>query len=244
MSIVMTYANSDALAQAAAEHFMDIAVSSFVAHGRFSVALSGGSTPRLTYERLATRECSSRVDWSHVYLFWGDERCVPPDRADSNYGMVRGALIDRVPIPSANVHRIEGEIEPAEAAARYEETLRQFFSRAGQEETRTFDLVLLGMGTDGHTASLFPNTEVLDERVHWVAAHYAGEAQGWRVTLTPPSINAARHVTFLVSGAAKAQTLRSVLMGPCQPDLLPAQIVEPPSGNLLWLLDSAAAALL
>ena len=177
-------------------------------------------------------------------MFWSDERCVPPDHRDSNYGMAREALLDHVPLAPANVHRIRGEIEPLQATAEYERTLRQFFAGAHEDEAITFDLAFLGMGTDGHTASLVPGSELLKEESRWVAAHYADEARGWRITLTPPAINAARHATFLVSGPDKAETLHSILTGPRQPDLLPAQIVEPRSGNLLWLLDSAAAALL
>ena len=242
MPDIRTYRDTHGLGRAAAEHFIAIAGSSIKARGRFSVALSGGSTPRPAYEQLATKEFAAQVDWSHVYVFWGDERCVPPDHPDSNYGMAQEALLDRVPLAPANVHRILGEMEPLQAAAHYERTLRQFFSSAHEAEAVTFDLLLLGLGSDGHTASLFPGSDLLKEESRWVAAHYADEARGWRISLTPPAINAARHVTFLVSGAAKAQTLRSVLTAPREPDLLPAQIVQPRSGNVLWLLDSEAAA--
>ena len=244
MQDIRTYPDAHGLAHAAAEHFMAIASEAIAARGRFSVALAGGSTPRPLYEHLATGKLASQLPWSSVHVFWGDERCVPPDHPDGNYAMAREALLDHVPIPPPNVHRIRGEMDPTEAAVVYERTLRQFFVPGPEPEMVTFDLVLLGMGTDGHTASLFPGSDLLDEQRRWVAAHHADQARGWRVTLTPVAINAARHVTFLVCGAAKAEILRQVLAGARQPDPLPAQVIAPKSGELLWLMDSAAAALL
>jgi 6-phosphogluconolactonase len=191
MRDVRTYPDANSLGRAAADHFAAVAASSIAARGHFSVALAGGSTPRPTYELLATRESDSQLDWSSVHVFWGDERCVPPDHRDSNYGMVREILLDHVPLTSANVHRIRGEMEPLLAAVDYERTLLQFFSPAHKGAPITFDLALLGMGTDGHTASLFPGSELLKEESRWVAAHFADEARGWRITLTPPAINAA-----------------------------------------------------
>jgi 6-phosphogluconolactonase len=243
MPEIRIYPATEHLAQAAAEHLATAAVSSLDDRGSFAVALSGGSTPRPAYEHLATMELASQLDWSHIHVFWGDERCVAAHHPDSNYGMARQALLDHIPIPTRNVHRILGELAPAEAASRYEATLRQFFSPEQEGEAVTFDLVLLGMGTDGHTASLFPRSEVLAERSRWVASNHVDETKGWRVTLTPPAINAARQVTFLVSGRAKARTVQQVIRGPRQSRLLPAQIVRPKSGNLTWLLDSEAAAL-
>jgi len=244
MPQIRIYPDTEHLAHAAAEHLVTVAVSSIDDRGSFSVALSGGSTPRPAYEHLATMELASQLDWSHIHVFWGDERCVAAHHPDSNYGMARQALLDHIPIPTRNVHRILGELAPAEAASRYEETLRQFFSPEHEGEPVTFDLVLLGMGTDGHTASLFPRSELLAEKSRWVASDQVDQTKGWRVTLTPPAINAARHATFLVSGRAKAKTVQQVIMGPRQSRLLPAQIVSPKSGNLTWLMDSAAASLL
>jgi 6-phosphogluconolactonase len=243
MPQIKIYPDTEHMAHATAELLVTIAVSSIDDRGSFSVALSGGSTPRRAYEHLATKEFASRVDWSHIHVFWGDERCVPPRHPRSNYGMAREALLDHIPIPTRNVHRVLGELAPAEAASRYEATLRQFFSPEQEGEAVTFDLVLLGMGTDGHTASLFPRSKVLAERSRWVASDYVDETKDWRVTLTPPAINAARQVSFLVSGRAKARTVQQVIRGPRQSRLLPAQIVQPKSGNLTWLLDSEAAAL-
>lgn len=196
------------------------------------------------YAHLATSELAAQVDWPSVHVFWGDERCVPPDHLDSNYGMARQTLLDHVPIPAQNIHRIRGELEPEDAAAEYELTLREFFPPPPEGVAPTFDLVLLGMGADGHTASLFPCGEVLEEQTRWVVAHYVDKARAWRVTLTAAAINAATQVTFIVSGASRAETVRIVLAGPHQPDLLPAQIIRPAKGSLLWLVDAAAAALI
>lgn len=244
MTAVETYPDAESLAQAGAEHFVTLAQAAIAARGCFAVALSGGSTPRGLYARLATEELAAQVDWSCVYVFWGDERCVPPDHHDSNYLMARQTLLDHLPVPPENVHRIRGELEPEEAAAEYERTLRTFFFLPSEKPIPRFDLVLLGMGDDGHTASLFPGSAALHERRRWVATQYVGKLQVWRVTLTPIIINAAAHVTFLVSGAGKAERLHQVLTGPYQPDLLPAQIIKPDGGRLLWLVDAAAAALL
>jgi len=201
--------------------------------------------------RLATPELMTRVDWRRVLLFWGDERCVPPDDPASNYRMAREALLDHVPIPAGNVHRMRGEMEPGEAAAEYERTLRAFLTPALEETSAVdgvpvsrFDLILLGMGEDGHTASLFPRSSALGERKRMAVATYVDNLQSWRVTLTPVLINAAAQVTFIVSGEHKAEALRQVLSGPHQPDLLPAQAVRPRSGSLLWMVDAAAATLL
>jgi 6-phosphogluconolactonase len=228
-----------------------VAVEAIAAHGRFAVALSGGSTPRATYALLATEEFASRVDWSHVHIFWGDERCVPPDHSDSNYRMACEALLDHVPLSARNVHRIRGEMNPEEAAADYERVLRSFFARQSrgkgigdERPVPRFDLVLLGMGEDGHTASLFPGTAVLQEGTRWVVAHCVEKLGAWRVTLTLVAINAAARVVFVVSGASKAERLQQVLAGPYPSDVLPAQLVRPGSGHLLWMVDEAAAVLL
>jgi 6-phosphogluconolactonase len=247
MAAVETYPDAESLAQAGAEHFVTLAKAAIAAHGRFAVALSGGSTPRGLYARLASDEFSSQMDWPRVHLFWGDERCVPPDHPDSNYLLARETLIDHLPIPAENVHRIRGELEPEEAASDYEHTLRTFFAPPADENEKPiprFDLILLGMGTDGHTASLFPGSAALHERRRWVVAYYVDKLHAWRITVTPIVINAAIYVTFLVSGASKAERLQQVLTGPYEPDLLPAQIVKPDDGHLLWLVDAQAAAML
>lgn len=228
-----------ALADAAAELWVSRAAAAIAARGRFAVALSGGATPRATYVLLATAAWADRVDWPYVHVFWGDERCVPPDHPESNYRLAREALLDHVPLRATNVHRIRTERDPREAAADYEQTLRDFF---GPVCGPRFDLVLLGMGTDGHTASLFPGTAAVHEQERWVVAHCVPQLAAWRVTLTPVALNAAAQVAFLVSGAEKAAPLGHVLSGPYQPDVWPAQVVRPSDGQLLWLVDAAAVA--
>ena len=183
-----------------------------IAHrGRFLVTLSGGSTPRPLYELLASPLFAARIDWPRVHVFWGDERCVPPDQPESNYRMAREALLDHVPLPPANVHRIRGEDEPAEAAAAYEEVLGAFFGSPERSPKVGFDLVLLGMGADGHTASLFPGSAAAREARRWAVASPGPQPGSWRVSLTPVLLNAAENVTFLVSGPDKAERLKDVL---------------------------------
>ncbi len=239
MSEIRIYSDSGLLMRAAAERFVSLYEAGTAAHGRFSVALAGGSTPKGLYSLLAEEMFSRYIDWSQVYFFWGDERCVPPDHTESNYRMVRLALLDQVPVPSGNIHRIHAEKEPDQAAEAYEHTLRQFFKGRG-DGSMSFDLVLLGMGDDGHTASLFPNTDVLDESEPRVTATHVPQLDTWRITLTAPAINAARNIMFLVAGAGKAAVLQEVLEGPRQVRALPAQLINPTSGHLVWLLDEAA----
>ncbi len=237
------------MSEAAARLFTARAAAAVSLRGRFTAALSGGKTPVTLYTMLTQKPFASQIPWARIHLFWVDERCVPPDHEESNYRMVRERLLDHVPIPPANVHRMQGEMDPVEAAARYEEGLRQFF--ASQQSSGSsgaafpvFDLVLLGLGADGHTASLFPGTRAIRESSRWVLGHYVDAQKGWRITLTPPVINAARMVVFTVAGAGKASVLRDILEGPLRPDVLPAQIVRPEGGELLWMLDRDAAALL
>lgn len=237
-----TFRDRQALIQGAAGKIVRLCVRAIEEKGRFAVALSGGSTPRPLYALLADGLCGF-IEWSRVHFFWGDERCVPPDDIRSNYRMVRESLLDKVSIPSANVHRIHGEEDPRATAAAYEKELRSFFENAKEDGPPVvgFDLVLLGMGENGHTASLFPGLPAVTETVRWVMAQYVEVVSMWRVTLTPVVINAADHVLFLVSGADKAETARRVLEGPVQPEVLPAQAIRPAHGQLLWLMDDGAA---
>lgn len=228
-----------ALADAAARRFVAAAGDAIAARGQFIVALSGGSTPRDTYLRLATEALVSNVMWSRVQVLWGDERCVPPDHVESNYRMARETLLDRVPVPPANVHRIHGEGDPATAARDYEATLRALLQTPAGAR---IDLVLLGLGEDGHTASLFPGSAAVREQTRWVMATRAAPTSMWRITLTPAIINSAAEVLFLVSGAAKAGILRRVLEGPRGSQELPAQAIAPSSGRVRWCVDAAAAA--
>lgn len=235
-----------ALADAAAGRFVAAAREAIRSHGQFVVALSGGTTPRRTYERLAAEPLASQVMWPRVQVLWGDERCVPPDQAESNYRMAREALLDHVPIPAANLHRIHGEDEPAHAAALYEAVLRALFmTPAGPPRAAPgarIDLILLGLGEDGHTASLFPGSAAARERSRWVVASLAPAAPMRRITLTPMVINAAADVLFLVAGGDKAGVVRQVREGPRRPLELPAQVIAPSPGGVHWLLDAAAAA--
>jgi len=236
------HADVAALARAAAAHVVTHARDAIAASGRFSIALSGGSTPRPVYELLARPPHATEIDWSRVHVFWGDERCVPPEHPDSNYRMACEALLDRVPVPAAQVHRIRGEIAPAEAARDYEQLLRGFFAADDGAPVRTFDLVLLGMGEDGHTASLFPGTPAVIEPHRWVmATRLSVPHEMWRITLTPVVLDAAAAVTFLVTGAGKAARLSEVLDGTAR-ETLPAARIRPASGPPCWMVDQAAAA--
>ncbi|MGH7591685.1 MAG: 6-phosphogluconolactonase [Gemmatimonadales bacterium] len=212
------------------------------------VALAGGETPRRTYRRLAAEPRRSQVAWSQVVVLWGDERCVPADSADSNYRMAKDALLDHVAVRPEHVHRIHGEEDPATAAAKYETTLRGVFGtptgppRAGVGTA--IDLVLLGLGADGHTASLFPGSAAARERSSWVVAAYAAAVSMWRITLTAEVINAAMAVSFIVSGGTKAEILRQVRHQQPGGVVLPAQLIAPSNGQVRWLVDAAAAAML
>ena len=235
--MIHIFQNLEKLSQAAAETFVNLADQAVRARGRFSVALSGGGTPRRMYELLASNPLRGRVRWSAVHVFWGDERCVPAEDPRSNARMARQALLDHVPLPAGNIHPISGELPPTQAAARYETILRKFFE--GGEPV--FDLILLGLGENAHTASLFPHTPVLQESQRWAAEVYIASQEMYRVTLTAPLINRARKVLFLVSGAGKAEALQHVLEGAVQPNDFPAQLIRPNGVHATWLVDKAAS---
>lgn len=241
MPEIMVFPGPEQLIRAAVEEFVRLAGESIAGQGRFSVALSGGSTPRPLYALLGEKTCSDRIDWSRVHLFWGDERCVPPEDPRSNYRMVRRTLLKPVPLPPDQVHRIHGEDEPSIAASNYEREIRSFFATAEGPPRSTFDLILLGMGEDGHTASLFPGSEAIAERIRWVRAEYVKSVAMWRITLTPLVINFATSVFFLITGAAKAKPVREVVKGPFHPEKLPAQAIKPLKGRLTFFLDKEAA---
>lgn len=238
MSAIRVFADLAELTRAAAEEIARLAESAVAQRGRFTWALSGGSTPRPVYQALASDPYRERLPWSAIHLFWGDERHVPPDHAESNYRMAREAMIDRAPVPAGNVHRVPAEDPDASrAAAAYESELRSFFGLA-PGELPAFDLMLLGIGPDGHTASLFPGGPALRERDRLVVAPWVEKLQTFRITLTPPVLNHSRLSLFLVSGEDKADALRAVIEGEREPDRYPAQVVE---GNVLWMVDRAAA---
>ncbi len=232
-----------ATARAGAQLFTDAAVKAASARGLARVAISGGTTPKTMFGLLANpaEPFLKQVPWDKLELYWVDERCVPPDNAESNYRMTNEAMLSKVPLVAERVHRMEGELAPEVAAARYESTIRNSFKLEGAE-TPTFDLVLLGMGDDGHTASLFPHTEALNEMSHIVVPNHVPQKDTWRITLTWPVINQGREVAFLIEGAGKTQVLHDVFLGPYQPEVHPSQLIRPASGQLTLLLDAAAAA--
>lgn len=227
----------EALAHEAARRFVALSREAAGSRGRFSVALSGGSTPGKLYRLLAEEPYRAQIPWAEVHLFWGDERCVPPGDPGSNYSLADQALISAAPVPPGNVHRVQGELEPVRAARAYEQDLQGFFCGP---HTR-FDVVLLGLGEDGHTASLFPGSPVLVETERLVAAATAvyQDRPAQRVTLTLPAINSARQILFLVTGSAKAGIVQAIVEG--SGEGLPAQMVRPVAGQLTWLLDAEAA---
>ena len=233
------------MARRAAQYFVEMAGEAVAAQGSARIALSGGSTPRAVFAMLAdpNEPWRARMPWSEIELFWVDERAVPPEDAESNYRMTREALLDHVPLRPEQIHRIQGELEPEIAAARYESELRNSFRLEGAESPR-FDLVALGLGEDGHTASIFPHTEAVHEIGRLVTANQVPQKNTWRITLTWPVINHARSVFFLVAGEEKASILREILMGERDPERLPSQLIRPASGILTLILDRAAAALL
>ncbi|NOY99545.1 MAG: 6-phosphogluconolactonase [Chloroflexi bacterium] len=235
------FANHEELSQWAAARFAEIATRAVKARGRCLVALAGGGTPRRLYQLLAAPPLADSLPWAHIHWFWGDERCVPPDDAGSNYGQVRQIIFDRVPAPEENIHRMRGELPPKQAAQDYARQLRAY-ADAGLDWPR-FDLVLLGLGADGHTASLFPGSPPdagAASPTLAVTADYDGRP-AQRVTLTPPVFNRARQVFFLVSGAEKADALAATLRGAHDPTRWPAQRIQPREGEVTWLADEAAA---
>lgn len=234
---IRIFKNLEGLSQAAAQLFVDQAARSIADRDRFLVALNGGSTPARLLQLLAM-QFRKKVDWSRVEVFWGDERCVSPEDAESSYGQAWNLLLSHIPMPSLNIHRIKGELGPVEAAKDYALILKKFASPP--LEWPRFDLVYLGMGEDGHTASLFPGSPVkVVEPTLPVTAHYQDRPAN-RVTLTPPVFNSARLVAFMTAGEKKADTLAEVV-STYNPERYPAQRIQPEEGTLLWLVDEMAA---
>ena len=231
-----------AIAAEAAERIVRAADEAIALSGRFRIGLSGGSTPKLLFDLLASDVYRERIDWSTVEVFFADERCVPPDHADSNYRLARETLLSKVKIPGDNVYRMHGEVEPPnEAAKEYGLMLKEKFGGPTIEDGGGLDVILLGMGEDGHTASLFPGTAAVNEAKHRCVANFVPKLNTWRLTLTAPFINRSREVIVLVAGASKAKVLAEVLEGPRDPQRLPVQLIAPASGKLSWLIDAAAA---
>jgi len=230
--------DAESVARAVAEAFVEKGRAAINRSGCFSVVLAGGSTPKRVYELLAGGDFRPTLDWRKVHFFFGDERCMPPDHPDSNYRMANEAMLRHLDVSLQLVHRMEGEREPHESARRYEDDLHAFFGDATWPE---FDLMLLGMGDDGHTASLFPGTRALVEQTAWVAANWVEKLNAFRLTLTLPVINHAGDIIFIVTGAAKAEILARVLGAVDDEATLPAQLIRPTAGTLTWFVDRAAA---
>ncbi|MGQ9897759.1 MAG: 6-phosphogluconolactonase [Acidobacteriota bacterium] len=236
--VILTFPTPEELARQAAASFVAQAAAAVAARGKFSVVLSGGTTPRIVFCFLAGAEFASQVDWSKVHFFWGDERPVPPDHPESNFRLAQEYLLGPLGIAPENIHRIQGELPPAEAAAQYDAHLTAFFGAA----PRRFDLIHLGMGEDGHTASLFPYTAALDKAEACVVSNDVPHRHMTRITFTAALINAARAVEFFVTGASKAAVLREVLLGAKQKHRYPSQMICPTDGTLTWFVTADAAA--
>jgi 6-phosphogluconolactonase len=227
------------LSRRGAEQFIRLAQQSVEVSGRFTVALSGGSTPKSLYSLLASTGYKERVPWQNVHLFWGDERSVPPDHPESNFRMVQESLLSKVEIPPENIHRMAGEKQPDIATVEYEETLRRFFQLSNGELPR-FDLIYLGIGADGHTASLFPGSDALNLTNRLVVALYVEKLQAYRITLTLPVLDHGANVVFLVAGSDKAAIVEKVLGEDAVALLLPAAMIRPVDGRLIWLMTEDA----
>jgi 6-phosphogluconolactonase len=233
------FPGAEALHKGAAEFIIEVANKAIAARERFTISLSGGQTPQKLYSLLAGPPYKDKIDWTKTFVFWGDERCVPLNDARNNAFQAKSMLLDKIDIPQGNIHRIPVNLPPAEAAAKYEKELKDFFSN----KSPRFDLMLLGLGENGHTASLFPATNVLDEQAAGVREVYVEEGKVFRITMTASLINQAHHILFLVEGNNKADILEKVLTGHYQQQNYPAQLIKPAHGDLSYFADSAAASL-
>ena len=244
---VEVFSSPEGIARYALHEIIVTAEEAIKERGVFSLVLSGGGTPEPLFRLFATAPFDEILPWQLTHLFWGDERCVPPDQSGSSYGQARELFIDKVGIPAQNVHRAKGELSPTDAANDYRNQLAKFSGFLSQSDLiPRFDLVLLGLGSDGHTASLFPHRvppEARTETVVSVTADYDGRPAN-RITMTPPVFNNARNVLFLATGEKKAEAIAAVLKGPSDPDQFPAQLIQPESGRIVWLIDQPAASLL
>jgi len=237
---IQIYPSKKELIIATTEKIIDTIEQSIQKHGLCNIALSGGNTPYDIYSLLAENSYRDSVDWSCVHLFWGDERMVSPDHPDSNYGMTRQTLLAHIAIPEDNVHRIRGEIAPEQASIEYTELLHDHFKK----DSSHFDLILLGIGEDGHTASLFPGTDAVVENNQPVTAVFVPKFNTWRVTMTLPVLNAAREIIFLASGSSKSNIVQRILSIEQPTKDIPATLVNPENGMVHWMMDSDAAALI
>jgi len=234
------FQTEDAFKKGAAEFIIAIAEKSIAAKGRFTLSLSGGQTPENLYKLMAQPTYTERMPWKNTFIFWGDERFVPSDDKQNNANMAKTLLLDHIDIPSININPIPVDIEPGKAAENYENIIKKYFGK----DTPRFDLIFLGLGENGHTASLFPGSDVVFENMRLVREVYVPEQNMFRITMTPILINKAHNIIFLVEGENKAEILKTVLSGPQQPDKFPAQIIKAEDGDLYWFIDKKAAALL
>ncbi len=238
-SKIEIYDTPQEVAIAAAELVIRTATMAIRNSGRFSWSLSGGSTPKALFTLLGSDPYISQIDWHNVDIFWGDERCVPFDHPDSDFGMAYDAMLSKISADKTpRIYRMIGELNPQKSAESYEALLQGYF---GPSPSASFDLLMLGMGDDGHTASMFPGTAPIHEQTHWVLGHFVPKLAAWRLTFTPPILNLAGQVIFLVTGANKREILKSVREGPYLPDTYPSQIIQPHSRKVTWMVDRAAA---
>src|SRR5436309_8889651 len=236
---IAIYPDIQTLNTEATQFIVRLANEAIVSHGRFTIALSGGSTPKATYSLLGSEPYRSQIDWTRVEIFWSDERCVPPDDKESNYAMAQQVLLSKIPIPTNQIHRMPADAPDPDAASQaYTSEMQRTFSTDG---IPNFDLIQLGMGPEAHTASLFPHQASLHEQQRLVIPVSVPKPPPLRLTFTPPLLNAAKHVLFLVTGSEKADAVKAVLEGPYQSEEYPAQIVRPATGEVTWMLDTAAA---
>lgn len=237
---IKVFLTDDELNKAAAEFIISVAEKSIAARERFTISLSGGNSPEKLYSLLAESPFREQIDWSRTFIFWGDERCVSLDDEKNNAHRAKELLLDKIDIPESNIYRIPVNLSPEDAALKYEKEIFAFF----KEEIPRFDIMLLGLGDNGHTASLFPETKVITEQAEGVRAIYVEEEKMFRVSMTAPLINRAHNILFLVTGEKKAEILAKVLYGSYLPEIYPAQLIKPVDGDLLWFIDEAAAYLI
>jgi len=235
------YENPESLSIAAAKWISDLIANTLKKQNRFTIALSGGNTPKKLHHLLAASPYKEQIDWSKLHVFWGDERGVPFDDDRNNAKMAYNTLLNFVPVPKSQIHIMRTDISPEQSAVEYEKILHQYFSL---NNAFSFDLVLLGMGDDGHTLSLFPGTAIVHEEKAWVSSFFLKAQNMYRITLTKTIVNQSANISFLVAGADKAHALEEVLHGNYNPDLYPSQVIQPVNGKLHWFLDNDAASLL
>lgn len=248
---LQVYSDPQQLSQAAAKWIAGLIAETLKVRDRFTIALSGGSTPKLLHKILAAAPYKDQIDWSKMHIFWGDERAVPFEDDRNNAKMAYDTLLNFVPVPPSQIHVMRTDIGPEESATEYEKVLHQYFDADGSKPSTTgapatlpnsFDLVLLGMGDDGHTLSLFPGTAIVHEEKAWAKAFFLPAQDMYRITLTKTIVNRSAHIAFLTTGTGKAHALREVLKGAYNPDLYPSQEIKPVNGELHWFVDEAAAA--